>query len=542
MPKLSKLLRRGSAAKNAQTSSSSANNDAGAGSRASTILYDHEEHPPDQDGGGEEQEEGDGGRDSDGRRRFSLTQNHNHNHRLSHADQHPIPSSIATTTTTNASSHQAVVPAARQPPSIQDSGADDDKPSLELELALGSVSDLTSLSGFDTSFSRPHSAAFGLHPAPSASARKVTPKPVELDAGGFSPTVDYTIAEAQRRSSVGSVGPRDHPDEQHNPPSASKESSNSLSYLPRRSRPSARSLAATSIRSLNVVDEKAPVEPLPSLQPKVFPPPSNASLPSPRPSIAVRRQSLVPSSQQRLIKTLLDHPAQSAHSGDYFSRQSPSIQADMINRKIWVKRAGGSPTLVVATEEDLVDDLREVILRKYANSLGQTFDAPDIQLKLIPREPSSRQSNQERVLGPEEPVGRTLDIYYPGGQTVEEALIIDVLAQRRTPRPSPRGHASYRHPEDLRPGELGEYFPPIGVMSSPNAPGSIASSSGGQGSHHGPPQSMSVITTGQLPPLPSPGSRSSWGHRPKHIRQHTSSPTMMPPAPSSSINGMLSPS
>ena len=309
-------------------------------------------------------------------------------------------------------------------------------------------------------------------------------------------------------------------------------------YIGRLSRHSTRSVAATSTRSLNVVDETAPdsfTPPLSQPPPRALPSPNPAG----RPSIAVRRQSLVPASQQRLIKTLLD-PAQTTN-GDYFSRQTPSIQPDMISRKIWVKRAGCSPTLVTVTEEDLVDDLREAILKKYGNSLGRHLDAPDLLLKLIPREPSSKPNHQERLLGPEEPVGRTLDLHYPNGQTVDDALIIEI-PPRRTPKPSPRHQVIYQHPEDLPHGELNEYFTPM-VVQTPNAPGSVPSSSV-HSSHHPQPHSMSVITTGQLPPVPSPGSRSSWhqqSHRPKYPRQHTSSPNAVATVTPSSMNGMLSP-
>ncbi|KLJ06803.1 osomolarity two-component system, response regulator SSK1 [Blastomyces silverae] len=210
----------------------------------------------------------------------------------------------------------------------------------------------------------------------------------------------------------------------------------------------------------------------------------------------------------------------------------------MINRKIWVKRPNSSPTLVAVTEEDLVDDLRDVILKKYSNSLGRTFDSPDIIIKLLPREPSSRQSSHERVLGPEEPVGRTLDTFYPGGQTVDEALIIEI-PQRRTPKPSPRQHnLGYCNSEDLHPGESGEYFPPMAMIPPSNVSGSASNASAS--SHHAPVHSMSVITTGQLPPVPSPGSRGSWHQhqlqsRPKYGRQHTSSPTVVSTSPNQNL-------
>lgn len=274
--------------------------------------------------------------------------------------------------------------------------------------------------------------------------------------------------------------------------------------------------------------------------------PASAPLYTPaqgRPSLQQRRQSLVHLSQQRLITTLLKSERTGPHSqkGDYFTSPVPTVDATMINRKIWVKRPGASATLVSIAEDSLVDDVRDMILRKYANSLGRNFDAPDVTLRIVSRvEHSSRQPAAERVLGPEEPIGRTLDSYYIGGQTVDEALVIDV-PQRRTPRPSPR----YPHPmpyymaEDLRPGEGSDYFPPMPPGQSPHV-GAGSVGPGPPGAHH--PShpsihSMSVLTTGQLPPLPSPGSLASakasrsHAHRPRYGRQHTSSPTTVISAP-----------
>ncbi|KEF61496.1 osomolarity two-component system, response regulator SSK1 [Exophiala aquamarina CBS 119918] len=195
-----------------------------------------------------------------------------------------------------------------------------------------------------------------------------------------------------------------------------------------------------------------------------------------------------------------------------------------MQRKIWVKRPGASPTRVEVAEDDLVDNIRDVILHKYANSLGRSIDAPDIALKILSREPANKNITSERILGPEEPISKTLDAYYPGGQTVEEALIIDVPS-RRTPRASPRAgnhQISYFYPDQYRPDDAArEYFPPMPVHSPHLA----------QIQHQNTlPHAMSVLTTGQLPPLPSPGSHSARRHgsqRPVYRRQHTSSPTLM---------------
>ncbi|KAF2716067.1 hypothetical protein K431DRAFT_258297 [Polychaeton citri CBS 116435] len=224
------------------------------------------------------------------------------------------------------------------------------------------------------------------------------------------------------------------------------------------------------------------------------------------------------------------------------------IFATMPQRKVWVKRPGASATLVPIREDDLVDDVRETILRKYANSLGKAFDSPDVLLRIVTR------NDSERLLGPEEDMCRTLENFYPGGQTVEEALVIEI-PPKRTPRPSPMArnttyHAqgytqSYHTMDDLRPPENGtDYFPPMPAYMQSTIPQTSASHDSSRSSHyiqssHHHQQSlaahphhlpaMSVINTGQLPPLPSPGAanRRHREHRPKMQRQHTSSPTIV---------------
>jgi osomolarity two-component system response regulator SSK1 len=251
----------------------------------------------------------------------------------------------------------------------------------------------------------------------------------------------------------------------------------------------------------------------------------------------LRLQQATQSNQRRPVKTLLeaDSPRPRPEASDYFG--GPIRSSDrMLRRKIWVQRPGSSATLVTINEDDLVDDVRDMILRKYANSLGRNYDAPDVTLRIIPRDQSHRQSQGERTLGPEEPMARTLDAYYPGGQTVEEALIIDV-PQRRTPRHSPRVHMPYYLAEDIRPGEHGAgYFPPMPPgAASPLHPSNLSNAGSASGNNH----AMSVLTTGQVPPLPSPGGRSTrhTQNRPPYGRNSTRSPTV---ASSSILLGKLS--
>ncbi|GIJ85762.1 ssk1 response regulator receiver [Aspergillus pseudoviridinutans] len=262
-------------------------------------------------------------------------------------------------------------------------------------------------------------------------------------------------------------------------------------------------------------------------------PPSSSPFPK-RPTIGVRRQSLLPASHQHLISGLLGFgPSQNLGQS---SGHPATVNADMIPRKIWVKRPGGSATLVPTMEDSLVDELRDQVIMKYANSLGKTFDSPDIMIRISPREGSNRQSTPERILSPEEPLGVIIDTYFPGGQTVDEALVIDI-PQRRTPKPSPRHPVYYHHSE---PGEHGEYFPLMPANPNvPTPPAHPSASSTSVNAHTAP--SISILTTGMAPPLPSPGNRATrHSRRPPLTRHTTNSPTMLGTAPNAKDSSMAS--
>ena len=256
---------------------------------------------------------------------------------------------------------------------------------------------------------------------------------------------------------------------------------------------------------------------------------------SQRPGIAHRRRSVTQNDQSKDIKNLLgsQSPAIQPSKTDYFG--GLSVNANMVPKKVWVKRPGSSATQVIIKEEDLVDDVRDTILSKYNNSLGRNFDPPDITIRMVYRRQSAKHSNSERTLGPEEPIVKLLELHYPGGQSVEDALIIDV-PKRQTPRHSPRIATQYYIPEDVRPQESGtDYFPPMPLASqhSPHLLTNLSIPSAQAGSLHPPVHSMAILTTGQLPNLPSPGGRArhSQNNRPRYGRQHTSSPTVIQSGP-----------
>ncbi|KAF2770595.1 hypothetical protein EJ03DRAFT_360317 [Teratosphaeria nubilosa] len=285
---------------------------------------------------------------------------------------------------------------------------------------------------------------------------------------------------------------------------------------------------------------------------------------SPSSPVIERHQGASESSNVRTVRTLFDTPEnrteeRSSDQGIYLDHSSENqTMLATGRRKVWVRQPGQSATLVQIRDDDLVDDVRDMILKKYANSLGRTFDSPDMSLRIVTRVEAGREAERkERTLGPEEEMCRTIDAYYPNGQTVEEALVIDVPQpkKRQTPRPSP---GLYQHPsyhgyqtmEEYRPLENGtDYFPPMPAVVPPSA-AQTAGSHDSRSSGHGhqtmttvPPQSLephqqrsiAVLNTGHIPPLPSPGAGGRRGHRehrPKYQRQHTSSPTIMSHLPS----------
>ncbi|KAL4933117.1 response regulator [Aspergillus undulatus] len=249
-----------------------------------------------------------------------------------------------------------------------------------------------------------------------------------------------------------------------------------------------------------------------------------------RPNLGSRKQSLLPASHQHLVSSLLDTGSFSEPQGlggtqglgnnGLGNSQVPTMGSGMGLRKIWVKRPGGSATLLPTSEDALVDELRDMVVRKYANSLGKTFDAPDIIIRISTRE-GARLPTPDRILSPEEPLWSVVDSYYPGGQNVTEALLIEI-PQRRTPKPSPRHNVYLTHSE---PGEHGDYFPLMPANVNVPTPPAQQAHSATSGSTHAAP-SISILTTGHAPPLPSPNGRPRL-RRPPPTRHTTHSPTLL---------------
>ncbi|KAL8948343.1 MAG: hypothetical protein Q9222_005464 [Ikaeria aurantiellina] len=285
-----------------------------------------------------------------------------------------------------------------------------------------------------------------------------------------------------------------------------------------------------------------PTPDLPAIDSRTDPPLESAStsdtvpsIPTSRSLVLPRRQSLASNTQSHFLETLLesDKPTSDAGASDNTAPGPFPPSTNMLYRKIWVRKPNASATMVTIGEEDLVDDARDMILKKYANSLGRQFDAPDVTLRIIPRDSARRHGKGERALGPEEQLSRALDDYFPGGQHVDEALVIDV--PRRTPKHSPRIPVQYYTTDEHRPSESGnDYFPtvPLQGQHSPRLASNLPAHDSAFSSK---PHSMGILSSGQPPPLPSPGQLSAWhsttgqmrSQRPRHTRQSTASPKVL---------------
>ncbi|KAJ5264804.1 hypothetical protein N7534_007850 [Penicillium rubens] len=157
-----------------------------------------------------------------------------------------------------------------------------------------------------------------------------------------------------------------------------------------------------------------------------------------------------------------------------------------VGRRVWIKRSTGSATSLV------VDELRDLVVLKFANSLGRRFDSPDIVITITPRVGTDVQAFPERRLSPNEVLSSVLDTYYPGGQTIQEALVADVLTSRIAELSTRRPGCCDCY---MRPDKYSSYL----FRTSAPAPGMTISETDADSS------SNSILTTAETSSLSSYG-------------------------------------
>lgn len=135
-----------------------------------------------------------------------------------------------------------------------------------------------------------------------------------------------------------------------------------------------------------------------------------------------------------------DRPPSGAINNGPFS---PSIFS---SKRLWVKRPNGSPTTILVHQNDIIDDVKLMIIQKYPNSLGREYDAADLIIKMdvhaklgLPQT-STTGNNRQRssfsspdkpaatalvTLEPDQNVWQLFDIYFPSGMSINNAFIIE---------------------------------------------------------------------------------------------------------------------
>ena len=134
------------------------------------------------------------------------------------------------------------------------------------------------------------------------------------------------------------------------------------------------------------------------------------------------------------------------------------------HRKLWVCEPGSTATSVSIQAGELVDDVKTLVLTRYANSLS-TVDAANMTIAIKPRL-HGPPTCYERFLSPDEDVFHLLDCYYPGGQKLLEALIISSAA----PRPKRNTSLADNHKQRSVPARAPINWPPFDSWNEPATP------------------------------------------------------------------------
>ena len=92
----------------------------------------------------------------------------------------------------------------------------------------------------------------------------------------------------------------------------------------------------------------------------------------------------------------------------------------------------GTPASIQLNGDDLVDDVKDAVFRKYPIALARSFDAPDVSICLI-KHGAKPTSIESRILAVDEKIIDVLRINYPNGQRTEEALVIQIPSMSSFP-------------------------------------------------------------------------------------------------------------
>ena len=66
-----------------------------------------------------------------------------------------------------------------------------------------------------------------------------------------------------------------------------------------------------------------------------------------------------------------------------------------VRRRVWIRRSTCSATSVSCLDDAVVDELRDLAVLKFANSLTRRFDSPDLVMTITPRVSTRAPSHSE---------------------------------------------------------------------------------------------------------------------------------------------------
>lgn len=176
-------------------------------------------------------------------------------------------------------------------------------------------------------------------------------------------------------------------------------------------------------------------------------------------------------------------------------RNSPMLRSTPNQlRRIWVKRANGTPTTIMVLESDIFDDIKLAVCSKFPHSLGRYYDPADLQIQiraeLLDRPGSLRRittknnpayrlmeasdgsfrsptpTNYKVSLEPDQNVWEFLDEIFPNSMGISDAFIVDVETEAKetfqSSVPTPLGGRSYPRND--------EYQSEQAILARPSSP------------------------------------------------------------------------
>lgn len=175
---------------------------------------------------------------------------------------------------------------------------------------------------------------------------------------------------------------------------------------------------------------------------------SNTSTPS-------KKSSKVTTQSHHSTNAGLNNQYSNASAHSNINSANSSQYSPSAGRRVWVKRPNGTPTTLKVHINDIVDDLKLMVMNKFPNSLARVFDPADLALHLelgskqpnstlmgkrvlnlsmspdnLKNSPTSMNTSHSKnttntvTLEPDQNVFSILDLYFPNGMGMSDSFVI----------------------------------------------------------------------------------------------------------------------